>query len=93
MGKNDVEVLEYGGEIWINQKKTLKENLILQILLTELNIILHDLKKWDAEYKSVININLAEFLLKITMSSVKTQASILKSKFGVNQHDKFLYKK
>ena len=65
MGKNDVEVLEYGGEIWINQKKTLKENLILQILLTELNIILHDLKKWDAEYKSVININLVEFLLKI----------------------------
>ena len=93
MGKNDVEVLEYGGEIWINQKKTLKENLILQILLTELNIILHDLKKWDAEYKSVININLAKFLLKITMSSVKTQASILKSKFGVNQHDKFLCKK
>ena len=74
-------------------KKTLKENLILQILLTELNIILHDLKKWDAEYKSVININLAEFLLKITIGSVKTQASILKSKFGVNQHDKFLCKK
>ena len=27
MGKNDVEVLEYGGEIWINQKKNIERKL------------------------------------------------------------------
>ena len=30
--------------------------------------------------------------VEITMSSVKTQAAILKSKFEVNQHDKVLHK-
>ena len=43
MAKNDVEVIEYGGEIWINQKQ-LEKNLKLQILLTELSIILQNLK-------------------------------------------------
>ena len=46
----------------------------------------------------MVNINIAEFLLKntlaveITVSSVKTQAAIFKSKLGVNQHDKGLHK-
>ena len=62
--KNDVKVIEYGSEIWINQKH-LQKNLILQILLTELSIILQNLKKWDMKYNSVVNINLVEFLLKI----------------------------
>ena len=43
MAKNDVEVIEYGGEIWINQKH-LEKNLKLQVLLTELSIILQNLK-------------------------------------------------
>ena len=43
--KNDVEVIEYGGKIWINQKYLEKKNLILQILLTDLSIILHNFKK------------------------------------------------
>ena len=42
--KNDVEVMEYVGEIWIN-KKTLKKNLVLQILLIELSIVLTNFKK------------------------------------------------
>ena len=42
--KKDVEIIEYGSEMWINQKH-LKKNLILQILLTKLNIILQNLKK------------------------------------------------
>ena len=42
--KNDVQVVEYGGEIWINQKRLKKKNLVMQILLTELNTILHNLK-------------------------------------------------
>ena len=37
-------VVKYGSEIWINQKH-LEKNLILQILLTELSIILQNLKK------------------------------------------------
>ena len=44
MEKNDVEVMEYDGEMWIDQKH-LEKNLILQILLTELSIILQNLKK------------------------------------------------
>ena len=39
--KNDVEVMKYGSEIWINQKH-FEKNLILQILLTELSIILQN---------------------------------------------------
>ena len=38
-GKNDVEVIEHGSEIWINQKH-LEKNLILKIFQTELSIIL-----------------------------------------------------
>ena len=43
-GKNDIGVVEYGNEIWTNQKY-LEETLILQVLLTELNIILQNFKK------------------------------------------------
>ena len=46
-------------------KTPFKKSLIFQILLTELSIILQNLKKWDEKYKSVVNINLAEFLSKI----------------------------
>ena len=42
--KNGIGVVEYDNEIWTNQKH-LEEDLILQILLTELNIILQNLKK------------------------------------------------
>ena len=44
MEKNDVKVMEHGGETWINQKHLEKKNLILQILLTELSIIIQNLK-------------------------------------------------
>ena len=53
--------------------------------------------KWDAKYKTVVNINLKDFLLKntlaieITMSSVKTQTAIFRYEFAVNQHDKVLH--
>ena len=53
--KNDVEVIEYGGKIWINQG----------YLLTELSIILTNFKKRDVKHKRVVNINLVECLLKI----------------------------
>ena len=43
--QNYVEVIEHGGEIWINQKHLEKKSLISQTLLTELNILLQNLKK------------------------------------------------
>ena len=39
MKENDVEVIEYGSEMWINQKHR-EKNLIFPILLIELSIIL-----------------------------------------------------
>ena len=61
--KNDVEVTEYGGEIWINQKH-LGRKLDLQIA-DRAQYYSSGFKKRDAKYKSVVNINLKEFLLKI----------------------------
>ena len=43
-GKNGVEAVEYGDEIWINQGH-LEKNLIFQIHLTKLNIIVTKFKK------------------------------------------------
>ena len=43
-GKNGVEAVEYGDEIWINQGH-LEKNLIFQIHLTKLKIIVTKFKK------------------------------------------------
>ena len=43
--KNGVEIIEYNGEIWINQGHLFKKNLIFQMFLTELSIILANFKK------------------------------------------------
>ena len=42
--KNDVEVIENGGEIWINQK-SLEKNLVLHLLPIEISINLTNLKQ------------------------------------------------
>ena len=94
MEKNDVEVIEHGGEIWINQKY-LEKNLILQILQTELQ----DLKIMRCEIQEFGKYQPCRVFIKntlaieITMSAVKTQAVIFRDKFRVNQHDKVLRKK
>ena len=45
MGKNGVEVIEYAGQVWINQKNHEKKtNLVLHIYLIKLNIIPQNLK-------------------------------------------------
>ena len=44
MGKNGVEVIEYAGQVWINQKNLEKKNLVLHIYLIKLNIIPQNLK-------------------------------------------------
>ena len=94
MEKNDAEVIEHGGEIWINQKY-LEKNLILQILQTELQ----DLKIMRCEIQEFGKYQPCRVFIKntlaieITMSAVKTQAVIFRDKFRVNQHDKVLRKK
>ena len=93
MEKNDVEVIEHGGEIWINQKY-LEKNLILQILQTELQ----DLKIMRCEIQEFGKYQPCRVFIKntlaieITMSAVKTQAVIFRDKFRVNQRDKVLRK-
>ena len=62
--KNGFEVIGYGGKIWINQGH-LQEKLGIAKFQTKFSIILTNLKKWDAKYKSKVNINLVECLLKI----------------------------
>ena len=42
--KNDVEVIENGGEIWINQK-SLEKSLVLHLLPIEISINLTNLKQ------------------------------------------------
>ena len=65
----------------------------MQILLTELSIIIQNLKKMRCEIQECARIFIKNTLSsKITMSSVKTQAAVFKSKFGVNQHNKALRK-
>ena len=60
--KNDVEVIEYGGEIWINQGH-LQEKLGLSNSFNKTQY--YPAKKCDAKYKSVVNINIVVCLLKM----------------------------
>ena len=72
--------------------------MILQILLTELSIIIQNLKKMRCEIQECGKFQPCRIFIKntlsakITMSSVKTQVAVFKSKFGVNQHNKALRK-
>ena len=67
-------------------------------MLTELNIILQNLKKMGCEIQESGRYQPCRVFIKhtlaveMTMSSVKTQAVIFRDKFGVNQHDKVLRK-
>ena len=67
-------------------------------MLTELNIILQNLKKIGCEIQESGRYQPCRVFIKhtlaveMTMSSVKTQAVIFRDKFGVNQHDKVLRK-
>ena len=62
--KNNVEVIEYGGKIWINQGH-LQEEVGIAKKSDRNQYYPDEFKKWDAKYKSVVNIKLAECLLKI----------------------------
>ena len=92
MEKNDVEVLEYGGEIWIDQKYLEKKLDIANIT----DRILLELKKMRCEmqecgkYQPCRIFIKSTLAIKIKISSVKTQAAVFRDKFGVNQHNKVL---
>ena len=97
MEKNDVEVIEYGSEIWINRKH-LEKKLDIANIAGRTQHCSSEFKTMRCEtqecgkyqpFRIFINNTLA---VEITMSSIKTQAAIFREKFGVNQHDKELRK-
>ena len=96
-GKNDVEVIEYGSEIWINQKH-LEKKLDIANIADRTQYYSSEFKKMRCEIQECgkyqpcrifINNTLA---VETTMNSIKTQAAIFMEKIGVNQHDKVLRK-
>ena len=95
--KNDVEVIEYGSEIWINQRH-LQKKLGIANIGDRTQHYSDEFKKMRCEiqecgkyqpWRTFIENTLA---VEITMSAVKPQAAIFKSKFGVNPNDKVLRK-
>ena len=61
--KNDVEVIEYGEKIWINQRH-LQRKLGIANIADRTQYYSDEFKKMRCEIKSVVNINLVECLLK-----------------------------
>ena len=62
--KSDVKVIEYGGKIWINQGD-LQGKLGIANIADRTQYYSNEFKKMTCEYKSGVNINLVECLLKI----------------------------
>ena len=96
-GKNGVEVTEYSGEIQINQVY-LQKKLDIANIADRTQYYSSEFKKMRCEIQECGKYQPCRTFIKnplaveITMSAVKTQAAILKSKFGVKQHDKVLLK-
>ena len=95
--KNEVEVIEYGSEIWINQRH-LQKKLGIANIGDRTQHYSDEFKKMRCEIQECGKYQPCRMFIEntlaveITMSAVKTQAAIFKSKFGVNQHDKVLRK-
>ena len=96
-GKNDVEAIEYGSEIWINQKH-FEKKLDVANIADRTQYCSSEFKKMRCEIQECGKCQPCRMFIQntlaveTTMSSVKTQAAIFKSKFGVKQHDKVLRK-
>ena len=95
--KNEVEVIEYGSEIWINQRHLQKKLGIANIgdrtqhysdKFKKMRCEIQECGKYQP-WRTFIENTLA---VEITMSAVKPQAAIFKSKYGVNPNDKVLRK-
>ena len=95
--KNGVEAMEYDGEIWINQRH-LQKKLDIANIADRTQYYSSEFKKMRCEIQECGKYQPCRIFIKntlaveITMSSVKTQAAIFKSKFGFKQHDKVLRK-
>ena len=94
--KNGAESTEYGGEIWINQGH--QEKLGLSNIYDKTQDYPDECKKMRCKIQGSGKYHPCRMFIEnasavdITMSSVKTQAAIFKSKFGVKQHNKVLRK-
>ena len=94
--KNDVEVIEYDGKIWINQGE-LGKNLDIANIADRTQYYSGELKmrceiQECGKYQPRRMFTENTLAVEITMSAVKAQAVIFREKFGVNQHDKVLRK-
>ena len=95
--KNGIEVIEYCGEIWINQKH-LEKKLDIANIADRTQYYSSEFKKMRCEIQECGKYQPCRMFIEntlaveITMSAVKTQAVIFREKFGVNQHDKVLRK-
>ena len=90
--KNDAEVIEYGGKIWINQGE-LGKNLDIANIADRTQHYSDEFKKMRCEiqecgkYQPRRMFTENTLAVEITTSAVKAQAVIFREKFGVNQHD------
>ena len=96
--KKGIKAIEYGGEIRINQLHLEKKLGIRNISdktqyysseFEKLRFEMQECGKYQPCRMCIENTSAKE----ITMSSVKTQATIFRAKFGVNQDDKLLRKR
>ena len=87
MEKSDVEFIEYGGKVWINQGHV-QEKLGIANIADRTQYYSDKCGKYQPCRMFIEN----SLAVEITMSAVKTQAAIFKNKFGVDQHDKVLRK-
>ena len=91
MEKNSVEVIQYAGQVWINQKNLEKK-------LHKSHYYSSEFKRMRCEIQECGNYQPCRIFIEntltveITMNSVKTQAAIFRDGFGINQHDKVLRK-
>ena len=82
--KNDVEVIEYGGKIWINQEQ-LQEKLGIANIADRTQYYSNKFKKLRCEIQECAKYQPCRMSIEntlaveITMSAVKTQAAIFKS--------------
>ena len=95
--ENDAEVMEYGGKIWINQGH-LQEKRGIANIADRTQYYSDEFKKMRCEIQACGKYQPCRMFIEniltveMTMSAVKKQAAIFKSKFGVNQLDKVLRK-
>ena len=93
MEKICVEIIEYAGQVWINQKN-LEKKLSIANISDKTQYYSSEFKKMRCEIQESGNYQHCRIFIEntlaveITMSSVKTQVAVFKDGFGVNQHNK-----